>query len=196
MPSKLYLLILFLFISFFGLKAAQGQEQIGIYACGFTIHVGGDPNAQLMPLRLDEKGRFLVNYGVAAHYKNYFRKRFSFDIIQTIQADCALLPSLGSNISIGYDIIQRNGHRFILAIGPGLYIRESWTQFPSYKLIQDFRYSKNGKWEYMVFPIVPHIEYVFRPIGKKFGFTLYGIVDPIDRVYNFGMGVSYQFRSE
>lgn len=166
------------------------QEQIGIYVCGFTIHAKGDPNALLMPLRLDNDGRFLFNYGLVVHYKKYFKTRFSFDVIQTFQADCGLLPSAATSISVGYDIVHKKNHRFILGFGPGFYIRKSWTKFEAYQLVNDFRYTKDKKWEYMFFPVVPHIEYTYLPTNSNIGFTYYCIVDPIEHVYNMGLGIS------
>ncbi|MDA3880304.1 MAG: hypothetical protein PF436_07955 [Prolixibacteraceae bacterium] len=182
--------LIFLILLFLGITT-KGQDKFGFYVCGVTLHAKGDPNAALMPLKLSSDGKVIFNYGGVLHYKKYFKSRFSFDAVQAIQADCGLQFSSATVFSAGYDIIKRKAHRFIFAIGPGFYIRESWTKFEEYQRINDLTESKNGKWEYKFIPFVPHIEYAFVPEGKNFGFTIYSILDPIENVYNFGAGINY-----
>jgi hypothetical protein len=183
------------FIGFFilaiSLQLLQAQDRIGIYACGVTIHAKGDPNAHLMPLKLSSEGKVIFNYGGVFHYKKYFKSRLSFDAIQSFQADCALQFSSATTVAIGYDIIQKGPHRFLFALGPGFYIRESWEKFDGYQRVNKFKVSNNEKWEYKIIPVVPHIEYAFVPENKCYGFTIYGVLDPVERVYNFGAGINY-----
>ena len=185
------ILFISLIIFALSLQLLQAQDRIGIYACGVTIHAKGDPNAHLMPLKLSPEGKVIFNYGGVFHYKNYFKPRLSFDAIQSFQADCALQFSSATTVAIGYDIIQRGPHRLLFAVGPGVYIRESWEKFEGYQRVNKFKVSDNEKWEYKIIPIVPHIEYAFLPEGKSYGFTIYGVLDPVERVYNFGAGINY-----
>lgn len=173
------------------MQSIYAQDRIGIYACGVTVHAKGDPNAHLMPLKLSPQGKVIFNYGGVFHYKKYFKTRFSFDAIQSFQADCALQFSSATTVAFGYDIIQKGSHRFLFALGPGFYIRQSWEKFEGYQRVNKFQVSNNEKWEYKIIPVVPHIEYAFIPENKSYGFTIYGILDPIERVYNFGAGLNY-----
>jgi len=168
----------------------KSQDRIGIYACGVTIHASGDPNVEYMPLKLTPNSKTIFNYGAIIHYKKHLRTRLSINAIQSFQADCALLFSSATGVVIGYDIVHKGPHRFTFAGGPGFYIRESWYQFKNYQNIYGFKH--NNKWEYKIIPIVPIIEYAYLPEGKKIGFTFYGILDPVDNVYNFGAGINYQ----
>jgi hypothetical protein len=186
----------FFILLLFAVIITNGQDRFGLYVCGVTIHAKGDPNAVLMPLKLSPKGIVIFNYGGVVHYKKYFHPRFSLDVVQSIQADCALEFSSATTVSVGYDIIKKGPHRFIFALGPGFYIRESWEKYEEYIRVNDFTVSKNEKWEYKFIPVVPHIEYSFIPEGKSFGFTVYGILDPIESVYNFGLGVNYILRED
>jgi hypothetical protein len=183
--------IILFYIVFLDVTLAQAQDRVGIYLCGITVHAKGDPNAALMPLKFSPSGKVIFNYGGVVHYKKYLNSRFSFDVIQTIQADCALEFSAATAISVGFDLINKGAHRFIFALGPGFYIRESWEKFDEYIRVNDLSLSLNEKWEYKFVPFVPHIEYSIIPEGKRLGFTIYGIIDPIEKVYNFGAGVNY-----
>jgi hypothetical protein len=190
--TRLLIIVAFIITMLFISKTKLfGQEQIGVYLCGVTIHAKGDPNAILMPLKLSNKGYVILNYGIVGHYKKYLTKRLSFDAIQSFQADCGLQASSGTKIGLSFDIISKEQNRLKVSLGPGFYIRESWTKFEQYTRVNDLTESKNGKWEYVFIPVVPHIEYTFTPKGKNIGFTTYCIVDPIESVYNFGAGLSF-----
>lgn len=189
------LLILFAFL-IICLAKTHAQQRISIYACGFTIHSNGDPNAELMPLKLDKNGKYLINYGAVFHYKRYINERVTINAIQTIQADCALQKSAGSGFTIGYEFFNRENHCFTIATGPGFYIRESWQKFDNYIEETNFWLTKNEKLEYMIYPLVPYLEYNYTPESSNLGIGSYLIFDPFGRLYNIGVGMSYTFGSK
>jgi hypothetical protein len=118
-----------LFAVLFGAKS-YGQDQLGVYFCGMTIQLG-DKNAALMPLKLDERALFVINVGGAVQYRKQLFGRWSVDVEQTFQADCAFKASWGSGISIAYDLIKSTEHQFVFALGPGFFFRKNWAVLDS-----------------------------------------------------------------
>lgn len=172
--------------------SSSGQDQIGLYFCGITMHLLGDENSALMPLRLDDEALFVVNVGGALQYRKQLPKRFSIDGELTCQADCGFQPSVGMGISIGYDFIKSEQHQLIFALGPGFFFRNSWFILDGYIPVKELKISKNEKWEYLFEPVVPHVEYAFFPKSKKTGISGYCVFDPINVLGNVGFGVIYK----
>lgn len=189
--TKTSLLIL-IFTILFASKTVFAQNELGVYFCGVTMHLLGDKNAALMPLKLDEKALFVVNVGGAIQYRKYFYKRFSVDVEQTFQADCAFKASLGTGISIGYDFIKSPKHQLIFALGPGIFFRKSWFVLDGYIPVEELNVSANKKWEYLFVPVVPHFEYAIVPENNKFGISCYCVFDPINVLANVGFGLTYK----
>lgn len=184
-----------LFALFTGTKSS-GQDQLGVYFCGMTMHLLGDENAALMPLKLDERGLFVVNVGGAVQYRKQLRGRWSVDAVQTFQADCAFKGSWGTGISIGYDLIKSPEHQFIFALGPGFFIRKNWAVLNGYLPVKELKVTANGKWEYLFVPVVPHVEYAWFPKNGRLGVSAYCIFDPINVLGNVGFGVNYRLHKK
>ncbi|MDA3928808.1 MAG: hypothetical protein PF541_07590 [Prolixibacteraceae bacterium] len=190
-----HIIIIILFPLLFLSNKGYSQDQVGIYVCGLTMHIPGDKNASLMPLKLDKNGLFVINIGAALQYRKQLKGRWSIDLIQTFQADCALKKSYGTGISIGYDFIKSKKQRLTFAVGPGLFIRKSWFVLDGYLPVEYLKESANKKWEYTILPIVPHFEYAFYPKNKNLGISTYCIFDPINVIANFGFGVNYKLKN-
>lgn len=188
------LLLIFLFYLLFVSKPSVGQDQLGFYLCGVTTHWGSDPNALLMPLRLTPGAEIVLNLGVVVQYKKRVNNRISLAVIQTLQADCAMKASEGSAVSIGFDFMKSPNHEFIFAVGPAFFVRESWYSMKDYVKFQNLKQSRNKKWEYMFFPIVPHIEYTYFPKSENLGISAYVILDPIEKMSNTGFGLTYKLK--
>lgn len=182
-----FLLLLLLFIS----NRSYSQDQLGLYYCGLTVHGMGDKNAVLMPLKLGPDGVFVINVGMAAQYRKNFNERWSLDIVQTVQADCAFKLSAGTGIGLGYDILQSKAHQLIVSGGPGIFIRDSWHDLEGYQKVRQLKLSENEKLEYLFVPVVPRLEYAWVPEGKRIGFSTYCIFDPLDFLLNMGFGITY-----
>lgn len=190
---KRYIIAFSLFSSLLFLSFnTYSQDQVGIYFCGMTMHLMGDENASLMPLRLDDRGLFVVNIGGAIQYRKQLRGQWSLDMEQTFQADCALKSSWGTGISIGYDFLKSESHQFIFALGPGFFFRQSWFELDGYSPVKELKVSDNQKWEYLFVPVVPHVEYAWFPKAKNIGISVYCIFDPINVLGNVGFGVNYK----
>jgi hypothetical protein len=185
------LFLIFLFFLLFVSKPSLGQDQLGFYLCGVTTHKGGDPNALLMPLRLTPGAEIVLNFGVVVQYKKKVYNRITLAMIQTFQADCAMKASEGSAVCIGFDFLKSPNHEFIFAIGPAFYVRGSWYSMKDY-VKEDLKLSRNKKWQYLFFPIVPHIEYTYFPKSGNLGISAYAILDPIKKVSNTGFGIIYK----
>ena len=188
---RINLLLLFLLI-IFSTQRTYSQDQFGLYFCGMTMHLLGDKNASLMPLRLDDRGLFVINVGGAVQYRKQLSGRWSVDVEQTFQADCAFKGSWGTGISIGYDFIKSPKHQFIFALGPGFFFRNSWFVLDGYIPVEELKVSANKKWEYLFVPVVPHVEYAWFPKDKNIGISVYCIFDPINVLGNTGFGVNYK----
>lgn len=187
--SLLLVLIPFLLIGRIGVA----QDQAGVYFTAMTMHLLGDKNAALMPLRLDDRGLFVLNVGTALQYRKQLGKsRWSVDAVQTFQADCAFKGSWGTGISIGYDFIKSSKHQFIFALGPGFFFRKNWATIDGYIQVEDLKITANKKWEYLFEPVVPHLEYAFFPNDKNLGVSAYCIFDPINVLGNLGFGINYK----
>lgn len=145
-----------------------------------------------MPLKLDRRALFVPNVGGALQYRKQINERWSIDIEQTFQADCAFKGSWGTGISIGYDVLKQAEHQFIVALGPGFFFRNSWFVLEGYLPVEELNVSANQKYEYLFVPVVPHVEYAYFPRGKKLGFSAYCIFDPINVLGNAGFGVNYR----
>lgn len=187
-----HLILLIILPILFSSYSGFSQDQVGVYFCGMTMHLLGDKNASLMPLRLDEKGQFVINIGGALQYRKKLSSRWSLDAVQTFQADCAFKGSWGTGISIGYDLIKSSKHQFIFAIGPGFFFRNSWFEIDGYLPVEELKVSANKNWEYLFAPIVPHVEYAYFPKNKNLGISAYCIFDPINVLGNVGFGVNYK----
>jgi hypothetical protein len=174
---------------------SYGQDQLGLYACGLTIHLSGDKNAALMPLKLDDKGIFVFNYGGALQYLKQLKNRWSVDSEFSLQADCCLKFSWAAGVSIGYDFIKSPEHQFILAIGPFIYCRKNWDSMDGYLQVEDLKVTANKKWEYKIAP-APHLEYTRFPKDGRLGVSTYCVFDPIYLLCNFGFGVNYRLHTK
>jgi len=193
MKTSPKLLLIFLFYLLFFSKPSVGQDQLDFYLCGVTSHVRGNQNALLMPLRLTPGGEIVLNIGVIVQYKKRVNNRITVAILQTLQADCAMKASEASAVCIGFDFLKSPTHDFIFAVGPVLYIRESWYSMKGY-VKDNLKLSRNEKWEYMLVPIVPHIEYTYFPKSGNFGISAYAIIDPIQMTSNTGFGITYKLK--
>ena len=176
-------------------KPAKAQDQTGLYFTAMTMHLLGDKNADLMPLRLDPRGLFVINVGAAVQYRKQIgHSRWSVDAEQTFQADCAFKGSWGTGVSLGYHFIKNRKHQFIFALGPGFFFRKNWAVLDGYLQVEELKISKNKKWEYQFVPVVPHVEYAWFPKGKNLAVSAYCIFDPIMALGNVGFGVNYRLK--
>lgn len=193
MTRSTFIVFLALIACIIAQKPVQAQDQVGAYFTGMTMHLLGDENAALMPLRLDDRGLFVLNVGGAIQYRKQLGKsRWSVDAEQTFQADCAFKGSWGTGISIGYDFLKSPKHQLIFALGPGFFFRKNWAVLDGYLQVEELSISANKKWEYLFEPVVPHFEYAFFPKNKNLGISAYCIFDPINVLGNVGFGVNYK----
>src|SRR5215469_4452450 len=80
-----------MFVLLFNVNFANANDfYVGVKFFGLSIHPKGDLHSHLMPLRLDERGVFVLNTGISMSIEYFFYKNiFSVKFVQGLYADCA-----------------------------------------------------------------------------------------------------------
>lgn len=164
----------FLVLVFTG--AVSGQSNFCIRYFGLTMHPEGNQQWRLMPTRLDDEGKYVVNYGLVAGYEQLTRFDWlSWKVTQGFYTDSGFLPS--GHTHIGFRIIMFPHKKFNLRIGfgPSLVYRKSW-------------YSKEGYQDTHIFKRYKGLQYKFVWYGGEIEFD-YKLSDRWDLSANLLPGV-------
>lgn len=142
----------------------NGQETLTVKYFGLTIHPFGDPTANLQPLKLDKKARFVANVGVFVGYEKFFYKDlFSAKIIQGVLADCSFGFASVTHLGPRVTLLKSEKHRVYFGIGPTFLVRDSWSRFGDEYASSGFfneTYSKRfGELQWSFIPYAFEFEY-------------------------------------
>ena len=123
---------------------------VGIKFFGLSIHPAGDLNAQLMPLKFDKKGVFVLNTGVSMNVEYFFYKNIvSVKFVQGLYADCAQKLGGFTHLGLRGRIFEYGKHSFYGGIGPTLIYRKNWYSFENYDgSYSFFRGNPEDTWQY------------------------------------------------
>jgi len=144
--------------------ALRGQETVTLKYFGMTIHPFGDRTAKLQPYKLDDKARFVLNFGGFAGYERYIHKElFAVKIIQGVFTDCAGGLSGVTHVGLRVLLIEHKKHRLMCGIGPAFMYRDSWRRFgdqyePS-GFFNDYHSRALGDIQWKLFPAGFEFEY-------------------------------------
>lgn len=187
--KKLFLAIFI--ISFSG--GSSAQKNINLEFVGLTIHPAGDPTAHLQPNKLDDRARFVVNYGAVFTYEHFILGDvLAVKGLQSILADCSAGWASISHIAIKGMVIRQPKHRLGISLGPAFMMRESWNRFDSYEssgFLHEANSNLLGEIQYRLFPIAAEIEYDYQIHPK--GDLTFSIVPGVPMAFTFGLGFKY-----
>lgn len=124
------------------------QSAIGLKFFGLSIHPNGDPNAFLMPRKLDAGGVLVVNLGGMASYEKYIGKDFSVKAVQALYADCASRAGGFTHLGLRARIFTTGRHSLSGGLGPTLVFRRNWQDLKGYINPGYFKGGPDETWQY------------------------------------------------
>lgn len=128
---------------------------------GLTWHPGGGGNAELYPLKFEDKGYLVPEVGAVVNLDYRLGDSFFFRLTSALYKDCAFVTA--GCIHAGPRIQYSWGDNCLNAgIGPIFSFRQDWHRFEEYQ--DDEFYSDrvfNG-WQYRFFPFAVELEYLRR----------------------------------
>lgn len=131
------------------LLKAQLPQSFGLKFFGLSIHAYGDENWRLMPRRLDDTGRFVINLGATANYELFvWRDIVSVKSSVALYSDCA--ARLGGFFHVGLRgrIFKIGRHTLNGGIGPTLIFRRNWAELPNYSNLHYFKGAPGDIWQW------------------------------------------------
>jgi hypothetical protein len=140
--------IIFIIIVFFNTVLLNAQSyNIGIKYFGLSFHPLESINYELMPLKLDPNGIFVLNVGLMASFEKYIWKDFmSIKFAQALYGDCILQFAGFSHIGFRLKIFTIGKHNLNGGIGPTLIYRKNWYNIDGYD--DEFRFFNGKKGDY------------------------------------------------
>jgi hypothetical protein len=155
---------------------------------GWTFHPGGSSLPQNTPWKLDAKGMFILNPGVAFSYDWQARKNVFWRAAAGYYGDCALLNAGYLHFGFRWEALRFGRHSFNGGLGPTFFFRQDWHRFSDYK--GDPIYGNNvwQGWQYRFIP-VGEVEYLFK-INSRWQFQ-YSVVPCYPVVVNSKMGLRW-----
>lgn len=189
--------LIVVFALFFG-NSVWLQSSLSAEFVGFTIHPAGDKTAHLQPNKLDEKARFVINYGAVITYEKYLiGDVVAFKGLQAIAADCSAGWASITHIGIKGLVIRKPKHRLGVSVGPAFMVRESWFRFEDYEP-SGFLNAGNSKIlgpvQYKFFPCAAEIEYEYS-LTPKLDFAL-SLTPGVPMAITFAAGFKYWFNKD
>lgn len=167
-------LVFWVFLSF----CSIGQSTVTLKYFGMTIHPFGDRTAHLQPYRLDDKARFVLNYGGFAGYEKFvYKDLISVKLIQGIFTDCSGGWESVTHLGVRALMFENDKNRAYLGFGPTFMLRESWTRFGEDYQSSGFFHEKHSK----------------RLGDIQYKFILYGFEMEYDRILNDNNSLSVGF---
>lgn len=153
---------------------AVSQETITVKYFGLTVHPFGDPTAQIQPYKLDDRARFVLNFGGFVGYEKFFyRDYIAAKVIQGAFSDCsggfASITHLGARVNL----MRTKKHRVYLGIGPTLLVRDSWSRFGT-------DYEPSGYFNETYSKRFGDLQWKFIPYGMEFEYDY--AVTPADQI--------------
>jgi hypothetical protein len=137
-----------MYLSTFSINAQS--YNIGIKYFGLSFHPLGAYNNELMPLKFDPKGIFVLDVGAMASFEKYLWKDFiSIKVAQAFYGDCILQFAGFSHIGFRIKIFTIGKHNLNGGIGPTLIYRKNWYDIDGYDdTFSFFNGSKNDYWQW------------------------------------------------
>lgn len=136
------------------------QQNLSLKFFGLSLHPKGDPNAALMPRKLDPKGHLVLNLGLVGGYENYIWKdRISVKILQSLYSDCAARLGGFSHVGLRAVVFHQGNHSISTGFGPTLVYRKNWYGLEGYENPEFFKGKPGNQWQYRFMWYGGEIEY-------------------------------------
>ncbi len=164
------------------LNAANAQSTFTLKYFGMTIHPFGDPTAHLQPFKLDDRARFVANFGGFAGYEKFvYRDLVSVKAIGGLFSDCSGGWATVAHLGPRLNLLKCKKHKVYVGVGPTLILRNSWTRFgESYTSSGFFNVSQTKRYG--------DIQWKFVPYGLEFEYD-YAITERDQFSVSFTPGV-------
>jgi hypothetical protein len=121
---------------------------LGIKLFGLSIHPQGAVNKDIMPLKLDKDGIFVLDAGITLGIERFLYKDWvSVKFVQGFYLDCLTQPAGFSHIGIRGKIFQIGKHSLNGGIGPTFIYRKNWYNVAGYK--DDFSFFNGSPGDYL-----------------------------------------------
>lgn len=160
--------ILYLFFILLVLNSPSwAQSALGVKFFGLSIHPDGDPNAFLMPRKLDKDGVLVLNLGAEITYEKFLvRDDFSVKAVQAFYSDCAAQPGGFTHVGLRGKILKKNRSSVYGGIGPTLIYRKNWGLLADYEDPGYFAGKEDGELQYKFLWYGGELEYSYRVSDK------------------------------
>jgi hypothetical protein len=155
---------------------------------GWTLHPSGSSIPQNTPWKLDAKGVFILNPGVALSYDWYQTKHVFWRAAAGYYGDCALLNAGYLHFGFRWEALRFGRHSFNGGFGPAFFCRQDWHRFKDYTGDPIYGNRVWQGWQYRFIP-VGEVEYLFK-INNRWQFQ-YSVVPGYPVVINSKMGVRW-----
>jgi hypothetical protein len=184
----LWLLLGFLYIpSIYADKFAIGLKYFGV-----SIHPNGAINSRLMPLKLDDKGIFVLNLGITASIEYFPLDFLSIKVVQGLYFDCLEKFAGFSHIGLRGRFIKIGAFSVNGGVGPTFIYRRSWYEVPGYDdAFSFFNGTKDDEWQWRFIWYGGEIEFN-NEINKSLEISVTFIPGYPD-LMNFSFGLKYKF---
>ncbi|MBN1781124.1 hypothetical protein JW948_08380 [bacterium] len=132
---------------------------LSVQYLGLTWHPGGGGNAELYPLKFEEKGYVVPEIGGAASLDYRLGRRTFFRITSGLYKDCAFVMAgcvhAGPRIQFSWGKNSLNA-----GIGPIFSFRQDWHRFDEYETDAFYGERVYHGWQYRLFPYAVELEYL------------------------------------
>lgn len=164
------------------MQSSHAQSTFTLKYFGMTVHPFGDPTAHLQPYKLDNKARFVVNFGGFAGYEQFvYRDLVSVKAIGGLFTDCSAGWATVVHLGPRLNLMKLKKHRLYIGIGPTLILRNSWTRFGE-------SYTPSGFFNVAETQRYGDIQWKFVPYGMEFEYD-YAITERDQFSVSFTPGV-------
>jgi hypothetical protein len=164
------------------------SRHLSVQWLGWTFHPGGSSLPENTPWKLDPKGMFILNPGVAFSYDFHEKKHVFWRAAAGYYGDCALLNAGYLHIGFRWEALRFGRHTFNGGFGPGFFFRQDWHRFKGYKGDPIYGNRVWQGWQYRMMPI-GEVEYLFK-INSRWQFQ-YSVIPGYPVVVNSRMGVRW-----
>ncbi len=127
--------------------STSAQSNVGVKYFGFSIHPKGDAQADLMPYKLDKKGKYILNFGTILSYQKFiYRDLISVKFAQGIYTDSGGLLSGHTHLGFRVVFLEKGKNNFSMGFGPTLIYRRNWNIKEGY--VSTGLFEESGKIQY------------------------------------------------
>lgn len=148
----------------------NAQSAFTLKYFGLTVHPFGDKTANIQPFKLDDKARFVANFGVFAGYERFvYKDYFSVKIIEALFTDCSGGWAMIHHLGFRFQLLKGDKSRLYVGLGPTYLIRNSWTRFGEEYNASGYFNVRESNWlgtvqsKFIPYGLEFEYDYLFRP---------------------------------